>query len=514
MLTNNSSNNTRIAKNTLMLYIRMFLTMMIALYTSRIVLGALGVEDYGIYNVVGGVVAMLSFFNSSMATSTQRYLNVEMGKGNLENLNKVFISAIHSHIIIAVLTIATLELFCTGILFDKLTIPPERLDAAITVFHIAVASLFVSIVGTPYGAVIIANEKMSIYAYVSIFESLLRLIIIYLLVISPFDKLISYVVLQFLVTAGIQVFYLLYCGRFFKECKYRFIWDNNLIKRLFSFTGWMLFGCMSDMLGNQGVNILINIFFGPVYNAARGIAVQIKTAIDTFVQNFLTAVKPQIMKSYAAGDYSYTYRLVYSASRLSFYLLFILTLPVFFNTHYILEVWLKNVPPYCELFTQLTLMELLIRTSYAPIAQINQASGKVRNYQIAISILFLFTFVSCYILFKLNFPVYTAFIVAVIVAVVGLLVRLEILRHDCEFPALEYVKKVFAPIMPVFLVSSILPFIHSTNNDQSFSHFLLNSLLCVFCSCVSIWFLGISKSEKILLIDKVKPIINKFYDKN
>ena len=493
-----------------MLYFRMFLTMAVSLYTSRVVLNMLGVEDFGIYNVVGGVVSMMAFFNSSMTTSTQRFLNVEMGKGDEENLNHVFINAVKAHFIIAIVTLVLIETVGLWLLYNKLTIPLERFNAALWVFHISVASLFVSIISTPYNAAIIAHEKMSVFAYFSILDVSLKLAIVYLLVISPIDKLIAYALLLLLVVLIMRICYTIYCRKHFEECRSSGKSDKGLIRNMFSFTGWMIFGCMADMLGNQGVNLLINIFFGPVYNAARGISIQVKTAVDSFVLNFLTAVKPQILKKYSSGEWNYMYKLVFSSSRISYYLLLILTLPILFNTHYILELWLKTVPPYCELFTQLTLIELLIRTIYTPIAQVNQASGKIRNYQIAISSLFLLTFILSYVIYKFGYPVYSCFLVAIIVAIIGLFVRLVILHRDNDFPARDFLIKVIVPIIPVTVASLLLPFIYLYfHNSESFWGFIISSLICVISTSIIIWLFGLNKSEKQMVLERVKTIIHK-----
>lgn len=505
-----NENNQRIAKNTLMLYLRMFLTMAVALYTSRVVLNVLGVVDFGIHNVVGGVVAMMAFFNSSMTTSTQRFLNVEMVKGDNDNLSRIFVNAVKAHLIIAAVTLVLIEIVGLWLLYFKLNIPVERFNAALWVFHISVASLFVSIISTPYNAAIIAHERMSVYAYFSILDVSLKLGVVYLLIVSPIDKLIAYAILLFCVVLVMQSCYILYCRHHFQECRYWGGSDRSLIKNMFSFTGWMIFGCLADMLGNYGVNLLVNIFFGPVYNAARGISVQVKTAVDTFVANFLTAVKPQIQKNYSAGEWDYMYKLVFSSSRISYYLLLLISLPILFNTHYILELWLKTIPPSCELFTQLTLIELLLRTVYTPIAQVNQASGKIRNYQIAISSLFLLIFVLSYMIYKFGYPVYSCYIVAIVVAIIGLFVRLAILHRDNDFPVKDYLNKVIVPIIPVTVASLVLPllYLHFISTD-TFGRFIQSSLICIVSSSIIIWLFGLNKAEKQMLSERVKSIIHK-----
>lgn len=504
-----SNTNSRIAKNTLLLYFRMLFTMAVSLYTSRVVLNTLGVEDFGVYNVVGGIVSMLTFFNSSMSTSTQRFLNYEMGQNNSSGLRDVFVNAVNAHYLIGIITVIGLETVGLWFVYNKLNIPSGQFEAALWVFHCSVLSLFVSIISTPYNAAIIANERMGVYAYYSVVEVLLKLLIVYLLVVIPYNKLIVYGVLTLAVSVIMRLLYNVYCLRNFVECKYKWGWNMQLMKKMFFFSGWMLFGCISDMLSKQGVNVLINIFFGPVFNAARAIAVQVQTAVNSFVANFMTAVRPQIIKNYSAGEYEHMYRLVFSASKLSFYLLFILTTPVLIYTDFILELWLKIVPEYCVIFTRLILIELLISSAYVPIAQINQASGKIRNYQLAISIIFLVSFVMTYILFNIGMPVYSTFILSVILSVIGLFVRVIILKHDNAFPASAYLLKVMLPLIPTAGLSLVLPILIYKYTETSFLIFLFNSVVGVVFSILLIWMFGLDRVEKSFIAEKINSRIHK-----
>lgn len=504
-----SNNNTRIAKNTLMLYFRMLFTMAVSLYTSRVVLNTLGVEDFGVYNVVGGIVSMLSFFNSSMATSTQRFLNYEMGKNNSAGLRDVFVNAVNAHYLIGIITAIGLETVGLWFVYNKLNIPAQQFHAALWVFHCSVLSLFVSIISTPYNAAIIANERMGIYAYFSILEVVLKLLIVYLLVIIPYNKLIVFGLLSLAISVVMRVLYNVYCIRNFTECRYKWSWDIQLMKKMFFFSGWMLFGCISDMLSKQGVNVLINIFFGPVFNAARAIAVQVQTAVNSFVANFMTAVRPQIIKSYSAGEYQHMYRLVFSSSKLSFYLLLVLTTPVLIYTEFILQLWLKTVPEYCVLFTRLVLLELLVSSAYVPIAQINQASGKIRNYQVAISIIFLASFILTYILYNMGLPVYSTFILSVILAIIGLFVRVIILKHDNAFPASTYLLRIMLPLLPVAGLALVIPVFIYKNTETTFLTFFLNSCAGLISSVIVIWIFGLDKVEKGFIAEKIKSRIHK-----
>lgn len=477
----------------------------VSLFTSRVILQALGVEDFGIYNVVGGIVSMLAFFNSSMATSTQRFLNYEMGKGS-SNLQKVFSNAINAHFVIGIVTVILLETFGLWFVNNKLNIPHEQLHAAIWVFHFSVITLFISIIATPYNAAIIANEKMGVYAYYSIFEVVMKLVIVYVLMVLPYNKLILYGFLNLCVSVLMRFLYLRYCKRHFSECIYKWTWDKHQIKGLFSFSGWMLFGCFSDMLSKQGVNILINMFFGPIFNAARAIAVQVQNVVKNFVSNFMTAVRPQIIKSYSANEFNYMYRLVFSASKLSFYLLFVLIIPILLYTEYIFDLWLDIVPDYSVLFTRLVLIELLISSAYSPIAQINQASGKIKNYQIAISVIFFLDFLLSYILYKLGFPVYSTFVVAIVLSIIGLLVRVVILKKENNFPARHYIFKIMLPLFPVALIAMVVPYLMYRWMPINFLSVVLNCVVGLFCSCLAIWYLGLDKTEKGFIKSKLNAI--------
>lgn len=504
-----SNNNTRIAKNTLLLYFRMLFTMAVSLYTSRVVLNTLGVENFGVYNVVGGIVSMLGFFNSSMATSTQRFLNYEMGRNNGNGLREVFVNALNAHYLIGIITVIGLETVGLWFVYNKLNVPLGQFESALWVFHCSVLSLFVSIISTPYNAAIIANERMGVYAYYSIIEVVLKLLIVYLLVVIPYNKLIMYGLLTLTVSVVMRILYNVYCVKNFAECKYKWSWNIQLMKKMFFFSSWMLFGCISDILSKQGVNVLINVFFGPVFNAARAIAVQVQAAVNNFVANFMAAVSPQIIKSYSAGEVQRMHRLVFSSSKLSFYLLFVLTTPVLIYTDLILQLWLKQVPEYCVLFTRLVLVELLISSAYVPIAQINQASGKIRNYQMTISIIFVVNFALTYILYKIGMPVYSTFVVSVVLAFIGLFVRVVILKYDNGFPASTYLLRVMLPLIPVAGLALFVPILIYVNLETTFLTFVLNCLAGLASSVIVIWTLGLDKVERAFITEKISSKIHK-----
>ena len=335
-MSNTTENNKRIAKNTLLLYFRMLFLMAVSLYTSRVVLNALGVEDFGIYNVVGGVVAMFSVLSGSLSTAISRFITYELGKGNKENLNKIFSSAVTIQFGLAGIIILLAETIGIWFLNIKMNIPEVRMEAANWVFQFSILTFAINLISVPYNASIIAHEKMSAFAYISILEAVGKLTIAYLITISPIDKLIFYAILMCAVALVVRLTYGNYCKRHFSECTYHFSWDKLLLKQMFGFAGWNFIGASSAILRDQGGNVVINLFCGPTVNAARGIAFQVNNAVNQFVTNFMTALNPQITKSYASGDKEYMMTLIFQGARLSFYMLFLLSLPILVNTHYIL----------------------------------------------------------------------------------------------------------------------------------------------------------------------------------
>ena len=377
-----STNNKRIAKNTLLLYFRMLFLMLVSLYTSRVVLNALGVEDFGIYNVVGGVVAMFTMLSGSLSAAITRFITYELGTGNQENLKKIFSSAVTIQIGLAVVIILLAEAGGVWFLNVKMNIPEARMIAANWVFQFSILTFAINLISVPYNASIIAHERMSAFAYISILEAIGKLAIAYLITVSPIDRLIFYALLMCVVALLIRLVYGYYCKKHFAECTYHFLWNKNLLKRMFGFAGWNFIGASSAVLRDQGGNVVINLFCGPAVNAARGIAFQVNTAVHGFVTNFMTALNPQITKSYASGDREYMMTLIFQGARLSFYMLLVLSLPILVNTHYILALWLKIVPEHTVLFVQLILLFGLSESISNPLITAMLATGKIRNYQI------------------------------------------------------------------------------------------------------------------------------------
>ncbi len=502
----NTENNKRIAKNTALLYLRLLFSMAISLYTSRVILSALGVEDFGIYNVVGGIVVMFGFLNNAMSASTQRFLTYEIGKGDYIQLNRIFSMSITIHALIAVIVLILSETGGLWLLNTQLNIPAARMEAANWVYQSSIFSFVITILYVPYNAIIIAHERMNVFAYISILEVVLKLFITILVLWLGFEKLKFYAVLVLIVTLIIGSIYTLYCNLKFDECRFHFSWDKKLFQNMSSFASWNLFGVFAGITYNQGVNLLLNVFFGPVVNAARGIAYQVMGAINGFVTNFQVAVNPPLTKSYAIGDHQYMNSLIFRASKYSYYLLFVLSLPVMLETDFILKLWLKIVPEYTVIFTQLVLIDVLISSLSGSLQSMAQASGNVKRYQLVVSGILLLNLPLSFILLKLGFAPQSTFIVSIIASLVALFARLIVLKIIVAFPVKNFIKTVLIRVVAVSIVGSIIPYYISTRFTNSALHFFLIVFISVISVICSVWLLGITQSEKIFL----KVLFHKF----
>lgn len=505
-MTKNSVTNKRIAKNTLLLYIRMLFLMIVSLYTSRVVLNALGVEDFGIYNVVGGIVAMFNVLSGSLSAAISRFITYELGKENLKNLNKIFSSAVTIQLGLAIIIILLAETIGLWFLNIKMNIPEIRMEAANWVFQFSILTFAINLISVPYNASIIAHEKMSAFAYISILEAIGKLTIAYLIVVSPIDKLIFYAILMCVVALIIRLTYGNYCKRNFSECSYHFIWDKQLLKQMFGFAGWNFIGASSAVLRDQGGNIVINLFCGPSVNAARGIAFQVNNAINQFIVNFMTALNPQITKSYATGNKEYMMTLIFQGARISFYMLFLLSLPILVNAHYILELWLKTVPEHTVFFVQLVLIFALSESISQPLVTAMLATGKIRNYQIIVGGLQMMNLPISYLLLRLGFFPEIVIVVAIGVSQCCLAARLTLLRGMIGISIRKYLKNVYFNIMTISLVASIPSFISAQFLDESFLSFITVSLITILCTVISIYFIGCNRKERQFIHNKLNYI--------
>lgn len=504
-----SANNKRIAKNTLLLYFRMLFMMAVSLYTSRVILNTLGVEDFGIYNVVGGVVAMFGFLNGSMSSATQRYIIFALGKGDEKRLQTVFSTTLQIHTLIAAIIVTLGETIGLWFLYNKMQIPTERMDAAFWVLQFSIISTVIMIVSVPYNAAIIAHEKMSAFAYISVLEVVLKLAIVYMLVVFSVDKLILYAFLILAIQVFVRFCYSIYCHKHFKETKYIHVWDKPLFKEMTSFAGWSLFGNLSGVLFSQGLNMLLNVFFGPIVNAARAVAVQVQNAIQQFVSNFQMALNPQITKTYAQNEMEEMHKLMYRSARFSFYLLFFLSLPVLFETEFILTVWLNTVPDNTVIFLRIMICTSLIYAIANPLIVANQATGKVKIYQAVCGSILLMIFPLSYVLLLLGCPAYSVFIAHFVMEAIAQLARMIILRPLIGIGIKDYIINIYARIALVVVSSIIPPFIVYNVMDSEIVRFFVTCIICVMSVSVCAYYLGLNSNERIFVMSKVQGILNK-----
>lgn len=480
----------------------MLFLMIISLYTSRIVLNALCVEDFGIYNVAGGVVAMFSILSGSLSAAISRFITYELGKNNILKLKVIFSSAITIQIGLGIVIVFFAETIGIWFLNTQMNIPIERMVAANWVLQFSIITFIINLISVPYNAVIIAHEKMSAFAYISIFEAIGKLLIAYLITISPIDKLIFYAILMCVVAIAIRLLYGYYCKRHFDECRFHFIWNKQIFQQIFSFAGWNFIGASSAVLRDHGGNIIINLFCGPTVNAARGIAFQVNNAIQGFVSNFMTALNPQITKSYAVKNYTYMMTLIFQGARLSFYMLLLLSLPIIINTHYLLTLWLNTVPEHTVLFVRLVLIFAMSESISGPLITAMLATGNIRNYQIIVGGLQMLNLPISYILLSLGAIPETVLIVAVLISQCCLMARLYMLKKMIKLKIKDYLKKVYFNIITVSIIAIILPICMQERLAENFINFLLSSLICMLCTYLSIYYIGCSYEERKFIYNK------------
>ena len=501
----NAVKSRRIAKNTLMLYVRMLALMLVGLYTSRVVLSALGENDYGIYNVVGGVVAMFTIISGALNSAISRFITFEMGKGGNAQLNKVYSTAVTIQMILALIVVVLAEPVGLWFIDNEMTIDPSRIPAAKWVLHFSLLAFVINLMSIPQMASITAHEKMSAYAYIGILDGLLRLAVALLIMRSAGDRLILYAALMAGVVLTVRMSYGIYCRINFPECRYRPVFDRPLIKEMFSFAGWNFIGVTSGVLRDHGGNILVNLFSGTAVNAARGVAVQLNGAVQGFVTNFMTAVNPQITKSFASGEHDYMFALVCKASRLSFCLLYMLALPVIFNSEYVLGIWLKEVPDHASLFVQLFLVFALSESLSNPMITAMLATGKIRRYQIVVGGLQLLNLPVSYVCLKLGAIPEVTVIVAIVISQICLWVRLIMLNKATGFPVMQFVSDVYLIlIMKVVPVSLIFPLVVGIFKPEGFAGFALSALTCVLGTALAVWIFGLEADERRWVLNKLK----------
>lgn len=507
----NTNKNKRLAVNTLLLYFRMIIIMGITLFTSRIILKVLGVEDFGIYSVVGGVVTMFGIISGALSSAVSRFLNIEMGRNNLCQLQKIFITAINIHFILGLIIVILAEIIGIWFLNNKMTIPADRLYAANWVFHCSIITFFMNLISIPYNACIIAHENMKVFAYVSILEAGLRLLIVYLLMLFSFDKLILYSILMLSISIIIRSVYQIYCRKNYHECKYHLMIDKKITKQMFSFASWNMIGSSSVILSDQGVNILLNLFCNPIVNAARGIAMQVNQAINSFSQNFMMAINPQITKSYGANDLIAFKTLMVNGGRFSFCLLTIISLPVLIDTNYILYLWLGQIPDYTVNFIRLVIIYTLSESLSTTFTTGLLATGKVIKLQLLVGGCRMLNFpISYIVLSHWNIPD-LVYIIALILSQLNLLIRLYLLKSYIKFSIIEYyttivLRQAICVIIPLIAAIFFSHFI----KDLNFIIFLIKYIIVTTISITAIYYIVCKTEERLLIKTKVQIAYEKF----
>lgn len=512
---NNSSNNKRIAKNTIALYLRTFITMIVGLYTGRVMLQALGVDNYGVNNVVGGIVAMSSLITTTMSQAISRYITYALGIGGREQLKSMFSTAVNAQIVMSIIAVVVLEIFGLWFLNSGAQIPEGRGNAAFWVFQCSLICLVLSLVSSSYNSLIIAHERMGIYAYVSIAEAILKLAICYAIIVYDGDRLIFYAILHVCVVLAIQGFYAVYCGKNFEEAKYSpKVFDKCLLKELTVFSGWNLLNNGAYTFATQGVNMLVNAFFGVAINAARGLAIQVNTAVQSFVNNFTVAFSPQITKSYASGDKSYAIHLCNIGTKFAWLMMYIFIVPVCCEADTLLKLWLGEAPEWSSLFLRFAMFETLAVTSGQNLFRLIQADGNVQNYTIRASITAGMVFPLTWIVFLLGAPVWAAYFIFIIDFLVLNLVRFYDIKKLMTFSIRQFLREAMIPCLTVSCVSFIVPLVVCYYMEPGILRFLINVPIAVIWTLLCCIVFGLTKNERKFFVDKVLAIIKKENDNN
>lgn len=503
--------NKRIAKNTIALYLRTFVSMVVALYTSRKILEALGVEDFGILNVVGGIITLMSFLNGSMSVATQRYLTYELGKGGEGQFNKVFNIAIYIHTVIAVFVLLVAETVGVWFVNTQLNIPEMRMEAANWLFQATILSAVLGILQTPYNAAIISHEHMYISAYVGLGETFARLLIVLGLLHYPYDRLAVWGFAFLIIQLCSSVFYRMYCIRKFDDCVFkRSVHDVQLAKSMLGFTGWNLFGTVAWTLKDQGASVLLNLFGGPLVNAARGVSGQVTGAVKGLVGGFQSAVNPQLTKTYAANDSAATCRLLCKSSKFSYFLLLLISIPVLLEINFLLDVWLVEVPQYAALFTRIVIVEALFDTLGGPMITSLMATGRIKWYQIVVGSILLLNVPVSYFLLKQGYPIVTPLIVSVVFMILGNASRLLFCRSMLGLSICTYIRTVIAPIVLVSVFAFVVPYIIFSVMDEGWWRLLACSVSCVLFGVMAVYYVGFTVSERLFVGNMLRNRLLRF----
>jgi len=501
-----TANNKRIAKNTIALYFRMMITMAVSLYTSRVILEYLGVQDYGIYNAVGGFVMMLSYLNSSLSAGSSRFLTYELGTGNRERLHQVFSSVLTVHILFALIILIIGETIGLWFVYNKINIPPDRIDAAIWCYHLSLLTCMMTITQAPYNASIISHERMKLYAYTSIIDVMAKLLVVYMLTLTSFDRLKVYAILLFIVSVSMRIFYRWYCVRHFEETRYNFSYDKSIIKEVLSYSGWNVFATTSVSLCTQGVTVITNMFFNPGVVAARAIANQVDHTARLFFTNFKTASNPQIVKSYAEGDYERSKYLVFQTAKFGYFLMLMLGLPIILVAYPLLKGWLGQVPEYSVEYLQFAILTSLAAVFDTTFYTALYAKGQIKENSFVSSLSFFVGFIVIFILFKLGFsPTWSAIVLFVSQCVIAFIIKPIMLVKIVNY-RLSEILLLFADCLKVTIIAIVVP-VTLYVFKSIFPNQIIGSIILVIVSVLSValssWFLGLDKGVRNKLISSI-----------
>ena len=506
-----TSSKKTLAKNTLLLYARTLISMLISLYTSRVILQTLGIENYGIYNIVGGFVSMFSIVSATLTSSTQRYLTVELGKCNDANPRKVFNSALIMHILLGIILLILFETIGLWFLNTQLNIDSDRMIAANWVYQFSIASFLINLISTPYNAAIIAHEKMGVFAYISLMDVVLKLAIVYLLYLSPIEVLVFYSFLFLCVSILDRFIYSWYCHRHFGETQFCMVKEISLYKEMTGFAGYNFLGVLATVLSNQGVSIILNIFGGVVVNAARGIASQVLNAVSKFVNDFMTALNPQITKTCASGNVEESMNLCYKGAKFSYFLMLVFAIPLIIRSPQILALWLKSYPDYSVQFVNLTLVYSMIVVLSNPLITLVQATGTIKEYTYWVGGFRLLTLPLCYMLLKWGFEPHYAYYAMIFTEVLSLVLRLVILKKILGLSPWIYVKEVIIRIAVVTIVVFLVAILCNELLPQTFGGLVLFTIMALLESITLILFIGFKKTERRLMLVVIQNKISKLY---
>lgn len=499
--------NTRIAKNVMYMYIRMIVMLILGFFTARVVFNTLGASDYGLYNVVGGIIVVLASINGTLTSGTQRFLTYTLGEEDDNKQKKVFSTALVLHLLLALIIFILGETIGLWFLIEKLNVPEGRETAAFWVYQFSILSTMVSVVQIPYSASLIAHERMNIYAYMSIYDVVAKLLIIYLIQVTTGDKLIFYGGLVLVIHMTSILINNIYCRYHFHECRQRPRLDKTVFKEMIGFTGWNIIGTMAVPLQNQGLNILLNIFFSTIVNAARGVAVRVNSLVMQFVQNYQVAVNPQIVKLYASGNTREMTSLVLNNSKFAGFLMLIIAVPVFVEMEFVLNIWLGDYPQYTVEFSRIILIQSLIQTLTRPTITALHAVGKIKGANLTGGTILLLIVPISYLLLKLGIGPVIVFTVNLLPWVFETLIVLLFLKRYIKFPVGEFYKKVYASVFPISLILIAIPFMfHYFLPFQGWLRFFIVSIISVISSCIVIFYLGLNKELRRTVVNKIKVV--------